>query len=56
MVVGGAASVTVLMFVSAGVGLDVGVVVGVRVGIKVSSNVGIFLCPLLLSTHGVSFT
>ena len=55
MVVGGVASVLVLMVVPVGVGLGIGVVVGVRVRIKVGSSVGIFLCPLLLSTHDVSY-
>ena len=55
MVVGGVASVLVLMAVPVGVGLGIGVVVGVRVRIKVGSSVGIFLCPLLLGTHDVSY-
>ncbi len=55
MVVEDAASVAVLMLVSAGMSFDIGVMGGVRGTIKVGSKVGIFLCPLLLSTHDVSY-
>jgi hypothetical protein len=55
MVVEDAGSVIVLMLVSAGVGFGIGVAVGVGVRITVGSNVGIFLSPLLLSTHDVSY-
>lgn len=55
MVVGGVASVLVLMVVPVGVGLGIGVMVGVRVRITVGSNVGIFICPLLLSTHDAPY-
>ena len=55
MVVAEAGSVIVLMLVSAGEGFDIGVVMGVRGTITVGSNVGIFLCPLLLGTHHASY-
>ncbi len=55
MVVEDARSVIVLMLVSAGVGLGIGVAVGVRVRITVGSDVGIYLSPLLLSTHDAPY-
>ena len=55
MVVADAGSVVVLMLVSAGVGLYIGVVVGVNGTVTVGSNVSIFLCPLLLSTHNAPY-